>query len=185
MRILELVPLHLRSLIQSGDSVVDATAGNGYDCQWLAEAVGSSGCVHAFDIQEEALATTRQRLQVAGLDQQLQCHLRCHSDMAQHVPAGQRVILFNLGYLPGSERLVTTLRASTLVALKASLDLLAVGGCLSVMSYTGHAAGQEEYHAVEQFFHKLPISRFTVICSTCHNGGKRAPVLFTVQKQCP
>lgn len=183
MRILELVPLHLRPLIQAGDCVVDATAGNGYDCLWLAEAVGCTGCVHAFDIQPEALQATQARLLAAGLDKQLQCHLCSHAEMAQHVPAGQRAILFNLGYLPGAQHQITTQVASTLSALEASLHLLAVGGRLSVMAYPGHEGGQEEYRAVSDFFAQLPLSRFTVICSICHNGSSQAPVLFTAQKQ--
>ena len=35
--------------VQPGDLVVDATAGNGNDTLWLAEAVGANGRVHAFD----------------------------------------------------------------------------------------------------------------------------------------
>ena len=39
--------------VQPGDTVVDATCGNGGDTLWLARAVGPSGRVLAFDIQVE------------------------------------------------------------------------------------------------------------------------------------
>ena len=37
--------------VRPGDTVVDATCGNGHDTKWLAQAVGPSGRVFAFDIQ--------------------------------------------------------------------------------------------------------------------------------------
>ena len=40
-----------KEFVRQGDVVVDATAGNGHDTVWLAEAVGASGLVHAFDTE--------------------------------------------------------------------------------------------------------------------------------------
>lgn len=40
-----------QDFVQRGDTVVDATAGNGGDTVWLAKAVGPQGKVHAFDKQ--------------------------------------------------------------------------------------------------------------------------------------
>lgn len=37
--------------VRPGDTVVDATCGNGHDTKWLAQAVGPSGRVVAIDIQ--------------------------------------------------------------------------------------------------------------------------------------
>ena len=48
--------------VQPGDTVVDATMGNGHDTLFLAEQVGAEGRVYAFDIQESALESTRQLL---------------------------------------------------------------------------------------------------------------------------
>ena len=45
-----------------GETVVDATAGNGNDTQFLAELVGENGHVLAFDIQQAALDSTAERL---------------------------------------------------------------------------------------------------------------------------
>ena len=36
---------------REGDTVVDATCGNGHDSKWLAQAVGPTGTLYAFDIQ--------------------------------------------------------------------------------------------------------------------------------------
>lgn len=182
MRILGLVPLHLLPILQEGDSVVDATAGNGHDSLWLAQAVGHSGCVHAFDIQKEALQNTQRRLQDAGYADILKTHHCSHAELATNVPHGQRVILFNLGYLPGAQHKLTTQTSSTLPALKAALDLLLVGGRLCVMAYPGHSGGDEEFESVSTFFANLPLATFTVTCTNCHNGSRQAPVLFTIEK---
>ena len=56
-----------RALIQPGDTVVDATLGNGGDTCSLASLVGENGCVIGFDIQAEAVEKTRMKLASAGL----------------------------------------------------------------------------------------------------------------------
>ncbi len=41
--------------VREGDTVVDATCGNGYDSKWLAHAVGPTGTLFAIDIQVQPL----------------------------------------------------------------------------------------------------------------------------------
>ena len=48
--------------LKPGDTAVDFTMGNGNDTLFLSRTVGEGGRVYAFDIQEEALASTRQHL---------------------------------------------------------------------------------------------------------------------------
>ena len=57
----------LKEVIQPGEIAVDATMGNGHDTLFLAQLVGRSGQVYACDLQEQALANTRQRLTEANL----------------------------------------------------------------------------------------------------------------------
>ena len=47
----------LERVIQPGDTVVDATVGNGHDTQMLAELVGENGHVIGFDVQPSAIAS--------------------------------------------------------------------------------------------------------------------------------
>ena len=73
-------------LVLPGDTVVDATAGNGHDTAFLARLVGPGGKVHAFDIQEEALRSARERLREDGLLTDAVCfHLASHSRLAELV----------------------------------------------------------------------------------------------------
>ena len=52
----------LKEIVSEGDHVIDATMGNGNDTLFLAELVGSTGHVYAFDIQEQAVENTRKKL---------------------------------------------------------------------------------------------------------------------------
>ncbi len=74
--------------------------------------------------------------EATGLDEH-----RCKLALMQDVVGGSmaRLIAFNLGYLPGSDKATTTQRASTLQALQAAFEVLRPGGLLSVMAYTGRA----------------------------------------------
>ena len=50
--------------VAAGDCVVDATCGRGRDSVQLANLVGSTGTLHAFDIQQSAVQQTRELLQL-------------------------------------------------------------------------------------------------------------------------
>ena len=62
MRLTEKVHAILQTELQAGDFVIDATAGNGHDSLALANLIGAQGRLWAIDIQEQAIAATRQRL---------------------------------------------------------------------------------------------------------------------------
>ena len=61
----------LEEYIEEGDICIDATAGNGGDTEFLCKKVGETGKVYAFDVQEMAIAHTRERLERANLSARL------------------------------------------------------------------------------------------------------------------
>ncbi len=142
-------------ILRPGDVAVDGTAGKGRDTACLAQAVGPTGHVHAFDIQPEAIASTRNLLEAAGLSDRVSLHLRSHADLtevltpAQHGKIG--VAIFNLGYLPGGDASIITRPASTDRALRLAFDHLRPGGRLICVAYTGHPGGPEESDIVLKF----------------------------------
>jgi predicted methyltransferase len=143
VRLTQLAQELCRQVLRPGDTAVDATCGNGHDTAFLAAAVGSSGTVHAFDIQQTALDQTRAAVG-AGTSSlpALHFHLASHADMLQHVDTScARVVMFNLGYLPGSDKGTTTQVDSTLAAVQAACEVLQAGGLCSVLCYTGHSGG--------------------------------------------
>lgn len=142
--------------LEPGALAIDATVGNGHDTCFLASRVGPHGHVIGFDVQKDALDTTRARLADAGgLLERCTLLLRGHEHMRHSVPAAWvgavTAITFNLGYLPGSDKACITRASTTMTALEQALDLLRPGGLLSVLAYRGHPGGAEEAAAVEDW----------------------------------
>ncbi len=173
------------SVLQPGEVAVDATVGNGHDTLFLARQVGPQGHVYGFDVQEEALARTRRRLEEAGLHERVTLLRRGHEYMTESVPATWHgrigAVLFNLGYLPGgSDRSCITRPETTLPALDAALRLLRPGGVLTVVAYRGHPGGAEEAEAVRQWAETLDPDRFVAARYAFCNRRRPAPELFVV-----
>lgn len=152
MRLTETAAELLRGTLSEGDVAIDGTAGRGRDTFLLAELVGPTGRVHAFDLQAEAIASTGALLAEAGLLGRCTLHHRCHAEMSSAVPSPDHgrvgAAIFNLGYLPGGDRSVTTRTGTTLAALRTARDILRPGGRLICVCYTGHPGGEEEAEAV-------------------------------------
>lgn len=152
-----LLHLLLREVIREGDTVLDATAGNGHDTVFLAGLVGESGNVVAIDIQALAIESTRRRLVENGLERRVELHQASHADLGRYVPRGNvSAAVFNLGYLPGSDHGVITRTETTLQALVAALDALQPDGVIAVVCYPGHDGGAEEAGQVERFLMNMP-----------------------------
>lgn len=138
--------------LHPGDLALDATAGNGHDTLFLARSVGAEGHVWALDIQHAAIESTRRRLKEQALEERVTLIQAGHERMAQLLPESAqgrlRVVMFNLGYLPGSDKHVTTTAESTLAALEAAESMRAPDGLLSVLVYRGHAGAGWEARAV-------------------------------------
>lgn len=166
---------------------MDATAGNGRDTLFLAQTVGKSGRVWAFDIQPDAILQARVLLAQNGLARHVEFILGSHEDMRAYLPAEAegrlRAIVFNLGYLPGGDKAIVTKPASTMAALEAGLALLAPGGCLSVIAYRGHDEGLAETDAVQEQLAGLEESKFFVEAVEPESQNNRPPVLFFVVKR--
>ena len=173
----------MERVIQPGDTVIDATMGNGHDTEKLAALVGEGGHVYAFDVQEQAVACTRERLQNAGLLPRATLILDSHAEMARYVKAPVRAVIFNLGWLPGGDKSVTTRLDSTLRAVNAALDLLLPMGVLILCVYPGHAEGKREREALLSLFAALPPQKFNCLSQRFLNAGDDAPLCVIVQRQ--
>ncbi len=159
----ETVKKQLRLIIQPGDVCIDATAGNGNDTLFLAEQVGQDGHVYAFDIQESAIKNTRLLLEQNQQLKQVNLLLKSHEYLIECLPENAKakinLIMFNLGYLPGSDKSCITRTTSTLKALEQSVQLINLnnkGGVISIMLYPNHDGGREETQAVYEWAERLP-----------------------------
>lgn len=155
MLLTELVHHTLNSHLCCGDLVIDATAGNGYDTSFLAERVGEKGKVIAIDIQEEAIKSTRSLLSKKALIGRVSLQMGDHSAIFEQLVEVYKesiaTIVFNLGYLPGSDKSVQTEAKNTIKALEVSIKLLSPSGLLFVTAYRAHLGGREETTCVEEW----------------------------------
>ena len=151
--LVRIVHQELERIIRPGDLCIDATVGNGYDTLALAKLAGKDGVVFGFDIQEVALERTRKLLEHHQCIPSTQLFHACHSNLAEQIPSKFkkqiRVTLFNLGYLPKSDRQIVTQKESTVQAIKEAYCWIQEGGLLSVLVYRGHPGGTEEARAIE------------------------------------
>ncbi len=168
---------------------VDATCGNGHDTLFLAQAMQAAfpatpWHVLAFDIQETALHATRTRLEKQGFAQHLSLHGQGHQTAAQTLEAHMRlcVAVFNLGYLPGSDKTITTRQHSTLQAISTLAEKLVPFGLLSLHTYGGHQGGKKEMDAVEAWCTALPLPAWRVARYACCNKQNNPETLFLAQK---
>ncbi|UMZ75359.1 class I SAM-dependent methyltransferase [Natranaerofaba carboxydovora] len=170
-------------VISKGDIAVDATSGNGHDTLFLARQVGSKGLVYAFDIQKKAIDRTKTLLENNGVENRVNLIKEDHSNLAEIVPSGVAAIMFNLGYLPGSDKSVVTLPETTLSALHNGLKLLKVGGILTCVIYPGHDMGKEESNEVENFAKELNYSIYQVVKIISTNRKQAPPYLLAIKKR--
>jgi predicted methyltransferase len=167
----------------AGAIAVDATAGNGFDTQFLAERVGPTGRVIAIDIQPLALQSMRYRLEQVGLLERVRAIAADHAELEQIVEPefhGQiACIMFNLGYLPLSDKTVITRQETTLKGIRAAADMLRPGGGLSILAYVGHEGGREEARAVALWVESQG-DRFAVQLLT-DPGNSNSPILWSLR----
>ncbi len=175
--------LFIKQTLQPGETVVDATAGNGHDTLFLAQQVGVSGRVYAFDIQETALTKTRQRLQQAGADFQTSLIQDGHQRLEHYVQGPVGAIMFNLGYLPGGSQELITKAETTILALQTGLKLLRPRGLISLVVYSGHPGGEEEATALEQYLQSLDQTSFSVLRMDFSNRKNNSPYLVLIERE--
>jgi Putative rRNA methylase len=184
---LDLAHSYWEDLLQKGDWAIDATCGAGNDTVQLAKLLhhrGGGGVV-AMDIQEEAIARTQRLVeQSLPLEARLLVHLyhQSHSDFPQVVAEKSvKLIVYNLGYLPGSDKKLTTMTQTTLESVKKAMGLLHLGGALSITCYPGHAEGALEEKALLSMTETLSSAIWNV-CYHSFPNRLRAPTLLLIQK---
>ena len=89
--------------------------------------------------------------------------------------------IYNLGYLPGSDKNFITRKETTEKSLFLVIQKLKVEGLLSVTTYSGHEGGDVEEEYVESFLSQLERHSFGVISFSWPNRPK-APKLFIAKR---
>ena len=171
----------LKKYIKLGDVCIDATAGRGYDTSFLCECVGEEGKVIAFDIQEEALASTKALLDERG--QKASIYLDSHTNMQNYAPVGNvSGIIFNFGYLPGGDHQIATSKETSIQAIEKGLEMLKVKGVMALCIYHGGDTGFEERDAIMAYLKTISSKHYTVIVCDFYNRPNCPPIFVGIMK---
>ncbi len=179
--LLDLQKSFILAHLGKGDVAVDFTMGNGGDTAFLSQTVGENGRVYAFDIQNEALISTEAHLKELGCPENYELHLASHHRVLEFVKEPIKAGMFNLGYLPRSGRKeVTTMRETTLPAVRDAISLLAPDGILLIAIYPGHEEGRLEGEMLAEYFATLDRRR---ICASCFRiiNSPTSPYFYIVE----
>lgn len=176
---IKLAHKYWEELLSPEDSVIDATCGNGHDLLFLSSLI-KKGNIYAYDIQEKALASASSLLKqnLSSFDNISLIH-------ASHEKFQQRenikLIVYNLGYLPGGDKSLTTKTDTTLKSITNALDLILNGGAISITTYSGHLEGEKEEEALFNLASSLDSKKFCV-CQHRWLNKKKAPALLWIRK---
>lgn len=174
----------ITSRVSEGDICIDATAGRGNDTAFLCELVGESGKVTAFDIQSDAIESTRKLLCEKGLSDRAELVLDSHINMDKYADEGTvSCITFNFGWLPGGDHTVHTNKDTSLEAVNKALRLIKKGGLISMILYYGRDTGFEEKDALLEFVKTIDSDEYTVITAEFSNRPNCPPIpIFIIRE---
>ncbi len=173
----------IREKVKPGDICIDATAGRGNDTLLLAQLVGESGHVTAFDIQQDAVDSTRALLAANGMTERTDVLLKSHSEMGELFEEDSvSCITFNFGWLPKGDHNIFTSKSTSIPAIEQGLRLLKSGGIMTLIIYYGRETGFEERDALLEFLPTIDSGRFTVIEMPFVNRPNCPPIPIIILK---
>lgn len=179
--VLDLVQARMEDYLEEGLVVVDATLGNGNDSYKLLQYIGAEGRLYGFDIQEAALENSRKKLEGLGLNN-YKLILDSHEHMGEYIREEVDYIIYNLGYLPGGDKSITTQGKTTIKSIDIGLDLLRENGLMNIVAYWGHDSGKLEKDDLEKHLSLLDQKQYHVIKHEFINQKNNPPILYEIER---
>ncbi|WP_053367453.1 class I SAM-dependent methyltransferase [Bacillus sp. FJAT-27245] len=177
----------LEKAVTEGGAAIDATMGNGHDTLFLTRLTGENGMVFAFDIQSEALEATKQRLAENGVKRGATLFHAGHERAMELIPAKYhgklQGAIFNLGYLPGSDKSIVTKPGTTIAAIEQLLEIMAPGGIIVLVIYHGHEGGANERDSLLEFASELDQKEAHVLQYEFINQKNNPPFIIAIEKR--
>lgn len=174
-KITDVAKIFMGKYLDDESICIDATLGNGYDSEYLTK---KAKYVYAFDIQKKAIETSKKRIQ----NQNIKYILDGHENVDQYINKKIDLAVFNLGYLPKSNKKIITKKDTTIKAIKKISKLLKKGKAVIICSYYGHDGGLEEKNAVEDFLKGLKQTEFITAKYNLINRENNPPILYLIEK---
>lgn len=154
---------------------IDATLGNGHDTDFLHEIFEK---VYSIDVQSNAIKkySSKNIKNVILINDS-------HENLQNNIKENADCIMYNLGYLPGGDKSVTTKMETTLKSLGSALSILNNEGIITIAIYSGHDEGKKEKTAILDFLKDLPKHKFGVMIHSFLNRKNSPPDLIIVEKK--
>lgn len=171
---------HLKPL----DLAIDATCGNGHDTLFLTTLI-PQGKLYAIDIQNQAIEETKKRLEehFGSLPSYTKLILGSHGSFPEEIlPETVQLIVYNLGYLPGSDKSIKTYSSTTLKSIQNALTLLAPFGAICLTCYSGHPEGLSEEKDLISFLSTLDKETY-LYSHTFFSNRPLSPSVVILQKK--
>ncbi len=144
--ILNLVKYLSLKYINKNSITLDATCGNGYDSLFLAQ---NSKKVYAFDIQKMAIERAKEKTKDF---KNITFIHDSHENIDKYINEKLNLVLYNLGYLPNSDKKIITKFAHTKASIEKSIKLLNKKSAIIITAYPGTDDGKLEAESLLNFF---------------------------------
>ncbi len=165
----------IKNFVLNKHIAIDATLGNGYDTDFLSSIFNK---VYAFDIQEDAC-----RNYIYKKKDNVEVINASHHLFKKYINEKVDCIMYNLGFLPGGNKEITTLHETSLESIKEGLDILENGGIMTICIYRGHYEGKIEETCILEYLKKLPKNQFGVMVQFYLNRQDISPLLVVIEKK--
>ncbi|WP_294403298.1 class I SAM-dependent methyltransferase [uncultured Clostridium sp.] len=165
----------IENFIDNKETAVDATLGNGHDTDFLSERFDK---VYAFDIQQCACTKYKDKNK-----ENVFVINDSHENLNKYIKENIDCIIYNLGFLPGGNKQITTMHESSLKSIEKGIALLNEGGIAAICIYRGHAEGKIEEKNIIEYVQELPKNKYGVMCHEFINRSKDAPLLVVIEKK--
>lgn len=179
----DLSHIFIQSLTDGIGIYIDATAGNGNDTLFIAKMLKEDGFLYSFDISDKAIFNTQKLLCDNNINSDnIKIIHDSHENIDKYIVDKKiKAVMFNLGYLPGSDKNTATKAKSTICALENILNMIADKGVVTICSYVGHDGGEED-REVRSYLLSLDKKTYE-ISKTEMIKREDAPVLYLIIKK--
>lgn len=165
----------ISAFVKDKDIAIDATLGNGHDTDFLKD---NFKMVYAFDIQQVAVNNYN-----AKNYKNVKAICDSHENFEEYINGKVNCLVYNLGYLPGENKDITTISEVTVKSIRTGLNMLCENGIMTIAIYSGHEEGKKEKNMVLDFVKSLPKNKFAVLYNEFLNRDNNPPSLVIIEKK--
>lgn len=159
--------------------LVDATAGNGFDTLFLCE-LSKDNFVYSFDIQKIAVENTKKILTQNNCTN-CRVILDSHENFDNYIEEEIDVCMFNLGYLPQSDKTIKTNYITSIKAISKVINKLSLCGRIFICAYKLHDNGFES-NEILNYISKLDNNKYNVLKISLLNKSNMPPEIYVIER---